>query len=129
MSHWIARKFDETSFFLYTVLCLIHQSWRNDIHGKTYIHTRRTVGYVLDLARHSTLAPDGKRYVVATFDDTRLQNGYVTDVYPQQYDYLTLVQLGVAHYSSATPEEAIKKHLAVIQDIQQGKLTEQSLTI
>jgi hypothetical protein len=85
--------------------------------------------YVLDLARHSTLAPDGKRYVVATFDDTRLQNGYVTDVYPQQYDYLTLVQLGVAHYSSATPEEAIKKHLAVIQDIQQGKLTEQSLTI
>lgn len=85
--------------------------------------------YVLDLARHSTLTPDGKRYVVATFDDTHLKNGYVTDVYPQQYDYLTLVQLGVAHYSSATPEEAIKKHLAVIRDIQQGKLAEQSFTL
>jgi len=78
--------------------------------------------YVLDLARHSTLAPDGKRYVVATFDDTHLQNGYVTAVYPQQYDYLTLVSLEIAHFSSATPEAALKRHLAVIQSIQQGKL-------
>lgn len=78
--------------------------------------------YVLDLARHSTLAPDGKRYVVATFDDTHLQNGYVTAVYPQQYDYLTLVRLEIAHFSSATPEAALKRHLAVIQSIQQGKL-------
>ncbi len=78
--------------------------------------------YVLDLARHSTLAPGGKRFVVATFDDTHLNNGYVTAVYPQQYDYLTLVRLEVAHFSSATPEEALKRHIATIQAIQQGKL-------
>ncbi|HVB61373.1 MAG TPA: hypothetical protein VNE61_09300 [Ktedonobacteraceae bacterium] len=78
--------------------------------------------YVLDLARHSTLAPDGKRYVVATFDDTHLHNGYVTAVYPQQYDYLTLVSLEIAHFSSATPEAALKRHLTAIQAIQQGKL-------
>lgn len=84
--------------------------------------------YVLDLARHSTLAPDGKRYVVVTFNDTHLQNGYVTAVYPQQYDYLTLIQLEIAHFSSATPEEALKRHLAVIQAIQQGNLAELSAT-
>lgn len=78
--------------------------------------------YVLDLARHSTLAPNRKRYVVATFDDTRLQNGYVTAVYPQQYDYLTLVRLEIAHFSSTTPEAALKRHLAIIQAIQQGNL-------
>lgn len=78
--------------------------------------------YVLDLARHSTLAPNRKRYVVATFDDTHLQNGYVTAVYPQQYDYLTLIRLETAHFSSATPEAALKRHLATIQAIQQGKL-------
>lgn len=82
--------------------------------------------YVLDLARHSTLAPDGKRYVVVTFDDTHLHNGYVTAVYPQQYDYLTLIQLEIAHFSSATPEKAIETHLAVIQAIQRGTLAELS---
>lgn len=78
----------------------------------------------LDLARHAVAAPDGKRYVVATFDDTHLGNGYVTAIYPQQNGYLTLIRLTIYQSSSATPEEAINRHLALSQAIQQGELDE-----
>ena len=80
--------------------------------------------YALDLARHIVIAPDDRRYVVATFDDTRLDRGYVTAVYPQQNGYLTLVRLILAEFSSATPNEAIKRHMSVVQAIQQGRLKE-----
>lgn len=79
---------------------------------------------VLDLSRHTVLAPDGNRYVVATFDDTHLGRGYVTAVYPQQNGYHTLVRLMICEFSSATPDEAIKRHLAAAQSIQQGSLKE-----
>ncbi|MBV9229089.1 MAG: hypothetical protein JOZ18_07230, partial [Chloroflexi bacterium] len=47
----------------------------------------------LDLARHTAVAPNGKRYVVATFNDNHLNRGYITAVYPQQNGYLTLLRL------------------------------------
>ena len=78
----------------------------------------------LDLARQTVIAPDEKRFVVATFDDTRLGRGYVTAVYPQQNGYLTLVRLAICEFSSATPEEAMQRHMALAQAIQQGKLNE-----
>jgi hypothetical protein len=78
----------------------------------------------LDLARHVAIAPDGKRYVVATFDDTRVGNGYTTAVYPQQNGYLTLYRLVIEEFSSETPEEAAQKHIACVQAIQRGKLQE-----
>ena len=78
----------------------------------------------LDLARHIAIAPDGKRYIVATFDDTRLERGYVTAIYPQQNGYLTLIRLLVSEMSSEKPEQAMQLHLAQIQMIQQGKLNE-----
>jgi hypothetical protein len=78
----------------------------------------------LDLARHAVTAPDGKHYVVATFDDTHVGNGYVTGIYPQQNGYLTLIRLTVCEFSSASPEEAIKRHLTLAQAIQQGHLDE-----
>jgi hypothetical protein len=87
--------------------------------------------YVLDLARHTIIAPDGNRFVVATVDDTRLGRGYITAVYPQQNGYLTLIRLMVCEFSSATPDEAIKRHITVAQTIQQGnmkKLTKLPLT-
>lgn len=80
--------------------------------------------YALDLARHIVIAPDDKRYVVATFDDTRLDRGYVTAVYPQQNGYLTLIRLTLSEFSSATPDEAIKRHISLVQAIQQGRLKE-----
>jgi hypothetical protein len=80
--------------------------------------------HALDLARHTVIAPDGKRFVVATFDDTRLGRGYVTGVYPQQNEYLTLVRLPISEVSHATPEEALQHHVAVTQAIQRGKLNE-----
>ncbi len=76
----------------------------------------------LDLARHTVIAPDDRRYVVATFNDTRLGNGYVTAVYPQQNNYLTLIRLRLYEFSSATPDEALQRHIALAQAIQQGKL-------
>lgn len=76
----------------------------------------------LDLARHVVIAPDGKRYVVASFDDTRLGRGYATVVYPQQNGYLTLVRLAVFEASSETPEQAVQRHIEVAQAVQQGKL-------
>lgn len=80
--------------------------------------------HVLDLARHSIAAPDGKRFVVATFDDTHLGRGYMTAIYPQQYNYQTLVRLEIAHFSSPTPEEAMRRHIATLQAIHQGKLAD-----
>lgn len=78
----------------------------------------------LDVARHVAIAPNGKRYVVATFNDTRLGNGIVTDVYPQQNEYLTLVRIIVCSFSSQTEDEAVQRHVSVIQAIQQGQLNE-----
>lgn len=78
----------------------------------------------LDLARHVAIAPDSKRYVVATFDDTHLKRGYITAVYPQQGGYLTLFRLVVVELSSETPEQALQRHVSAIQSIQQGKLDE-----
>jgi len=79
---------------------------------------------VLDVARHVAIAPDGKRYVVATFDDTRLGRGYKMAVYPQQNGYLTLYRLVVYELESETLEEAVQKHVACVQAIQRGKLQE-----
>jgi hypothetical protein len=78
----------------------------------------------LDLARHTVIAPDTRRYVVATFNDTRLGRGYVTAVYPQQNDYLTLIRLTILETTSKTPEAAVKRHTTVAHSIQQGKLKE-----
>ena len=72
---------------------------------------------VLDLARHTVIAPDGRRYVVATFDDRRVGRNYVTAIYPQQNDYLTLVRLTISEFSDATPEEAVQRHISVVQTI------------
>ena len=76
----------------------------------------------LDLDRETVIAPDGKRYVVGTFDDRRIGRGYITAVYPQQNSYLTLVRLPVAELSSETPDEAMNQHTSVIQAIVQGRL-------
>ena len=78
----------------------------------------------LDLARHTVIAPDGKRFVVATFDDRRLERGYVTAIYPQQNDYLTLIRLVLAEFRSENPDAAIKRHISVVQAIQQGRFNE-----
>ena len=76
----------------------------------------------LDLDRETVIAPDGKRYVVGTFDDRRVGRGYITAIYPQQNNYLTLVRLPVAELSSETPDEAMNQHTSVIQAILQGRL-------
>lgn len=76
----------------------------------------------LDLARHVAIAPDDKRFVVATFDDRRLGRGYVSAVYPQQNSYHTLYRLVVCEFSSNTPGEAMQRHMALVQAIQRGML-------
>ena len=78
----------------------------------------------LDVARHVAIAPNGKRYVVATFNDIRLGNGIVTDVYPQQNEYLTLVRIIICSFSSQTEDEAVQRHISVVQAIQQGRLND-----
>src|ERR1051325_8018902 len=72
----------------------------------------------LDLARHVAIAPDGKRYVVASFDDTRLDRGYVTAIYPQQNGYLTLIRLTLSEAHSATPQQAVEQHIQTVEAIQ-----------
>jgi hypothetical protein len=78
----------------------------------------------LDFARHIAVAPDGKRYVVATFDETHLQRGIISAVFPQQNGYLTLVQLAVCKFSSTKVQDALKCHVELVQAVQQGKLRE-----
>ena len=78
----------------------------------------------LDFARHIAIAPDGKRYVVATYDERHLKRGIVSAVFPQQNGYLTLVQLVVCKFSSAKLEDALQQHVALVQATQQGKLRE-----
>ncbi len=71
----------------------------------------------LDLARHIAIDPNGKRYVVATFDDTRLGRGYVTALYPQQNGYLTLYRLVIREWSCGSAELAIQQHIRLVQTI------------
>src|SRR5437763_12694616 len=80
--------------------------------------------HAFDLARHTVISPDGKRFVVATSNDVHLGRGYVTAVHPQQNNYLTLVRLTILEVTTKTPEEAIKRHTNVARAIQQGKLKE-----
>ncbi len=76
----------------------------------------------LDLARHGVTAPDGRQYVVATFDDTRAGNGYISAVYPQQSGYLTLYRLVICEYSSESQQAAVQRHIELAAVIQQGRL-------
>jgi len=76
----------------------------------------------LDLARNIAVAPDGKRYVVATYDDMRIHKWFVSAVYPQQNGYLTLLRLKVGQLTSETHEQALQLHKALIQAVQQGTL-------
>ncbi|GCE17246.1 hypothetical protein [Dictyobacter kobayashii] len=76
----------------------------------------------LDLARHIAIAPDHKQYVVATFADRNLGREYVTTVYPQQGGYHTLVRLPVCEYVFDDPDDALERHVELVQVIQQGKL-------
>ncbi len=78
----------------------------------------------LDLARNVAIAPNGDRYVIATFDDGRISGKFITAVYPQQNGYLTLLRLMVGDLKSETPVQAMQYHQGVIQAIQQGKLQE-----
>ena len=76
----------------------------------------------LDIARHVAIAPNDKRYVVATYDDTHVGRGYVTTIFPQQNGYLTLVRLPVHEFTSSDADEAVERHIAVVQAIQRGQL-------
>ena len=78
----------------------------------------------LDIARHIAIAPNGRRYVVATYDDSLLGHDFVTEVYPQQNDYLTLVRLRVAHFTSQAIDQATQRHISTVQAIQQGKIND-----
>ena len=78
----------------------------------------------LDFARHIAVAPDGKRYVVATYDETHLQRGIISAVFPQQNGYLTLVQLVLCKFSATKLQDALQHHVALVQAIQQGKMRE-----
>ncbi len=80
--------------------------------------------HTLDLARHIATEPGGKRFVVATFNDSHMKRDIVTAIYPQQNGYLTLVRLPVHEFSTDDPEQALQRHVAVVQKIQQGKLRE-----
>jgi hypothetical protein len=93
--------------------------WSVEIPGAPSVRLQ-----TLDLARHVAIAPDEKRYVVATYDDRRISGQYITAVYPQQNGYLTLIRLMVSEFKSETPEKAIQLHTTLIQTIQQGKLNE-----
>ena len=76
----------------------------------------------LDFARHTAIAPDGKRYVVATYDESHLNRGIVSAVFPQQNGYLTLVRLTVCEFLSTTVDDAFQRHVELVQAVQQGKL-------
>lgn len=78
----------------------------------------------LDVVRHTVIDPDGKRFVVATYNDLYTGRGYVTAVYPQQNNYLTLVRMTICEFISTTSDEAVKRHTATVQSIQQGRLLE-----
>jgi hypothetical protein len=78
----------------------------------------------LDIARHVAISPNEKRYVVATYDDSHMGRGYVTAIFPQQNGYLTLVRLPLHEFLSSNPEDALERHIAVVQAIQRGQLND-----
>ena len=94
-----------------------NQTWEVEIPDAPTVRLQ-----TLDLARHVAIAPDKRRYVVATYNDTHISGSYITAVYPQQNGYLTLVRLMVRSFRSETPEQAIQLHRALVQAIQQDQL-------
>jgi hypothetical protein len=78
----------------------------------------------LDIARHVAIAPNDKRYVVATYDDSHMGHNYVTAIFPQQNGYLTLVRLPLHEFMTNDPEAALERHIAVVQAIQRGQLAQ-----
>ncbi len=78
----------------------------------------------LDIARHAVIAPNGKRYVVATYDDSLLGHDFITAIYPQQSEYLTLVRLTIREFTSPSIDQAIQRHVTSVQIIQQGRVDE-----
>src|SRR6266436_610502 len=88
-----------------------------EIPGAASMHLQ-----TLDLARHIAVAPDGKHYVVATFDGTYVGQKYVIAVYPQQGNYLTLIRLLACQFYAELPEHAVQRHIALVQAIQKGNL-------
>lgn len=76
----------------------------------------------LDLARHIVQSPEKKNYVVATYTDPNVGREIVTAIFPVQGGYLTLVRLTIREFITDDPEEAIDRHIAVVDVIQQGTL-------
>ncbi|HEV2661136.1 MAG TPA: hypothetical protein VGU68_11075, partial [Ktedonobacteraceae bacterium] len=86
-----------------------NQTWEVEVTDAPTVRLQ-----TLDLARHVAIAPDKRRYVVATYNDTHISGSYITAVYPQQNGYLTLVRLMLHSFKSGTPEQAIQLHKALI---------------
>ncbi len=77
----------------------------------------------LDFARHQVIAPNGKFYVLATYDDRHMGRGWVTAVYPQQNN-LTLIRLLLVERSSETLDDAIDLHQEWAKELSQGRVPE-----
>jgi hypothetical protein len=76
----------------------------------------------LDIARHVVPSPNNKRYVVATYDATRIGHPYMTAVYPQQGGYLTLLRLMICEFPAEQAEDAAQRHRVLVQAILEGNL-------
>jgi hypothetical protein len=101
------------------VLVPIHPTEKHEIEIPGALPVKHQT---LDLARHVAIAPDEKRYIVATYNDTLMGRGIVTSVFPQQNGYMTLVRLPVCEFSTDDEEQALQRHREVVLAIQRGEI-------
>jgi hypothetical protein len=73
-----------------------------------------------ELARHRVIAADGADYVVATVDERRRNQAYVTAAYPVLRGYLVMMRQPLCALSSADETAAREQHNLLIRALTQG---------
>ncbi len=75
---------------------------------------RACATYRGELARHRLVTADGADYVVATSDERRQQQGFITAAYPVSRGYLVLMRQPLCVLASRDEAEARRQHSLLV---------------
>jgi hypothetical protein len=81
---------------------------------------RACAAYRGELARHRVITADGADYIVATSDERRRGQGYVTAAYPVARGYLVMLRQPLCTLGSAEETAAREQHSLLLQVLTQG---------
>jgi hypothetical protein len=89
-------------------------------HGPRAGSVRACELYRGELARHRVITADGADYLVATADERRRSQGYVTAAYPVARGYLVMMRQPLCVLTSADEVAAREQHSLLIRALTHG---------